>query len=104
FRGATTLVTPDGVLAPGPAIAFRDRAAAALAGTTAVVAGGFDSSGAARAAADLIDANLNVSLVPMALPRDAPHAVGSPTQAALAVGGRGTDGGPAPGGAEILPP
>lgn len=104
FAGGTTLVTSDGILTPGPAIAFRDRAAAALAGTTVVVAGGFDFGGAARADADLIDANLNVSLVPMASPRGAPAAVGLANQTVLVLGGRASDGGAPQGGAEILTP
>ena len=104
FAGGTTLVSSDGILTPGPAIAFRDRAAAALAGGTVVVAGGFDSGGAARADADLIDADLNVSLVPMAVPRGAPAAVGLANQTVLVLGGRATDGGAPQGGAEILTP
>ena len=101
----TTLVSPDGTLAPGPTIAFRDRSAAALAGTTVVLAGGFDESGAGRADADAIaTADLSVTRVSLARARGGPAAIGLGNQTVLVLGGRATDGGTPQDGAEIFTP
>src|SRR5262249_9477917 len=103
--GATTLVAPDGAATPGPAITARDRAAAAVAAGSVVIAGGFDADGAARADADVIDASaLTVVTVPLAPPRGGAQAIGVPNETALVIGGRDRDGGTPQGGAEVFTP
>jgi hypothetical protein len=104
--GDSLLVPPTGAARPGPAIPGpRRAAAAAVAGTTLVLAGGFDAAGTARADAVRVDTTtLAVDTVPLLLARGGASAVALPNRTVLVVGGRAHDGGAPVAGAEIYTP